>query len=114
MVKLALAADGRDADAIAVAADPGNDPGYEMPGPRVAGAAETERIEDRDRSRAHREDIAQDAADAGRGTLIGLDERGVVVALDLEYDGVAVADIDDPGILAGSADHSRSCGGQCL
>ena len=111
-VELALAADRRHADAIAVAADPGHDPRDEMAGQRMVGAAEAQRIEQRDRARAHREHVAQDAADPGRRALIRLDERGVVVALDLEDDRVAVADIDDPGILARSADHARPRGRQ--
>src|SRR5205085_320730 len=53
------------------------------------------------------EDDAQDASDSGRGALIGLDKGGMVVALDLEDDYFAVADIDDPGILARAADDAR-------
>ncbi len=41
-------------------------------------------------------------------------KRGVIVALDLEDDGVAVADVDDPGIFSGSADHPRAGGRQPL
>jgi hypothetical protein len=48
--------------------------------------AEAQRVHRRDRPRAHGEDVAQDAADAGRRALIGLDEGGVVVALHLEDD----------------------------
>ncbi len=69
-VELALAADRRHPDAIAVAADPGDDAGDEVPGLRVVGAAEAQRIEHRDRPRAHREDVAQDAADPGRRALV--------------------------------------------
>jgi hypothetical protein len=36
----------------------------------------------------------------GRRALVGLDVGGVVVALHLEDGGLAVADIDDAGILA--------------
>ena len=50
----------------------------------------------------------------GRRALIGLDEGGVVVALDLEDDRLAVADIDDAGILARAADHARPGGRQGL
>ena len=113
-VELALAADRRHADAIAVAADPGNHAGDEMPGARMVRAAEAQRIEDRHRPRAHREHIAQDAADPGRRALIGLDKGWMVVALDLEHDRVAVADIDHPGILARPADHPRPSGRQGL
>ncbi len=111
-MEIAFAADRRHADAIAVAADAGDDAGDEMARLRVIGAAEAQRVEIGDRPRAHGEDIAQDAADAGRGALIGLDEGGVVVALDLEHGGLAVADIDDAGILARPADDARPCGRQ--
>ena len=54
---------------------------------------------------AHREHVAQNAADPGRRPLVGLDKRGVVVALDLEDDRVAVADVDNAGIFAGAANN---------
>ena len=41
-VELALAADRRHADAVAVAADPAHDAGQQVAGPRVVGAAETQ------------------------------------------------------------------------
>src|SRR5208282_5623086 len=113
-VKLAFAADRRHADAVTVAADPGDDAGHEMTGARMVGAAETQRIEDRDRPRPHRKDIAQDAPDPSRRTLIRLDEGRVVMALDLEHDGIAIADVDDTGVLPRAADHARPRGRQCL
>ena len=65
--------------------------------------AEAQRVEDRDRAGAHREDVAQDAADAGRGALVRLHGRRVVVALDLERDREPVADRDHAGLLPGPA-----------
>ena len=53
----------------------------------------------RDRSRAHRDDVAEDPADPGRSALERLDRRRVVVALDLEADGLAVPEIEHPRIL---------------
>ena len=79
-----------------------------MAGAGIIGTAEARRIEDRDRPRAHRENVAQNAADAGRRTLVGLDKRWVVVALDFEHDRVAVADIHDPGILTWAADDAAA------
>ena len=64
-------------------------------------------VQGRDRPRAHGEDVAQDAADARRRALVGLDEGGVVVALHLEDAGVPVADVDDAGVLARALDHPR-------
>ena len=95
-----LAADRRHADAVAVAADAAHDAVDEVPRPRVRRVAEPQRVEDRDRPGAHREDVAQDAADAGRGALVRLDRARVVVRLDLERDRQAVADRDDAGVLA--------------
>ena len=66
---------------------------------RPAVVAEPQAVEERERPRAHRDDVAQDPADAGRGALEGLDRRGVVVALDLERDGLALAEVDHAGVL---------------
>ena len=60
----------------------------------------------RDRPGAHGEDVADDAADAGRRALVRLDVGRVVVRLDLEGDRPAVADVDDAGVLA-HADEQR-------
>src|SRR5439155_22790476 len=45
-------------------------------------------------------------------TLIGLDERGVVVALHLEDRGLAVTDVDHARVLTGPADDPRPRGGE--
>ena len=113
-VEVALAADRGNADAIAVGADAGDHAGDQMAGLGVLGAAETQRVEVGHRARAHGEYVAQDAADARRRPLVGLDERRVVVALHLEHRGEAVADVDDSGVLARPANHPRRLGGQRL
>jgi ABC-type phosphate transport system permease subunit len=64
--------------------------------------AEAERVENRDRTGAHREDVAQNAADTGCGALKWLDSRRVVVALDLEGHTKAIADVDDARVFAGT------------
>ena len=97
LVERDLAADGRNADAVAVAGDAGDDAFDGPPRARAFGAvhvAEPQRVHQRDRPRAHGEDVADDAADAGRGALVRLDERRMVVRLDLEDGGEAVADVD--------------------
>ena len=111
-VKTHLAADGRHAEAVAVAADPGHHTGDQRPGLRMLRIAEAQRVHRRDRARAHGEDIAQDAADPGRRALIGLDIGGVVVALHLEHHRLPITNIDDAGILARAADHLRAGGRQ--
>jgi hypothetical protein len=105
-IELDLAADGRHAEGIAVTADTGDDAGDQVPGLGMIRRAEAQRVHRRDGPRAHGEDIAQDAADAGRRALVGLDEGGVVVAFHLEDDAIAIADIDHAGVLAGTLDHA--------
>ena len=70
--------------------------------------AEPQRVEERDGPGAHREDVADDAADARRGALVGLDERRMVVRLDLEDRGEAVADIHGARILARPLQHASA------
>jgi hypothetical protein len=105
-----LAADVGQAEAVAVAADAGDDPGQHPVGVVGVERAEAQRVHDGDRAGAHREDVADDAADAGRGALVGLDVRRVVVRLDLEGDGVALADVDDAGVLADAGEHLAARG----
>ena len=100
-----LAADVGQAQAVPVAADAGDDAGQHAGGVGVVGVAEAQRVHDEHRTRAHREDVAHDAADAGRRALVGLDVARVVVRLDLEGDGQALADVDDAGVLAHADEH---------
>ena len=93
---------------------PATTPADEVARLGVVGIAEAQRVEVGDGARAHGEDVAHDAADAGRGALVGLDVGGVVVALHLEDDGIAVADVDHAGVLAGALDHLRALGRQRL
>ena len=69
------------------------------------GGAKAQRIHDGDRPRPHREDVSQDPADARGRSLVGLDERGVVVGLDLEHRDETVADVDHARVLARPLDH---------
>src|SRR5438067_726808 len=78
----------------------GENPAVARAGLGIVGAAESQRIHDRDGPRAHGEDVAKDAADTGGRALKRLDEAGVIVRLDLECDDVAAADIDDAGVFA--------------
>src|SRR5690606_10739558 len=93
-----LAADVRDPDAVAVVAHPADDAAEQVPHARRGEVAEAERVEHRDRTRAHREDVPQDATHPGRGALVRLDGGRVVVRLDLEGERVPVADLDDTRI----------------
>ncbi len=73
---------------------------------------EAQRIHDGDRTCAHGEDIAQNAAHAGCGALERFDKRRVVVGFDLEGTSPAVADVDNAGILAWSLHHPAAMGWQ--
>ena len=109
-------------DAVAVARDAADDSVDEVLHPRRVERAEAQRVERRHRPRAHREDVAQDPADAGRRALVRLDEGRMVVRLHLERDREPVADVDDrrrsrpgPGSRAGrwsgtsSGGRGRTC-----
>ena len=103
-VEVHLAADRGDADAIAVAADAADHAVHDVFRAGVRGRAEAQRVEVGDGAGAHGEDVAEDAADAGRGALVGLDEARVVVGLHLEHGGEALADVHHAGVLAGALD----------
>ena len=111
-MKAGLSADRRHAEGIAVTADAGDHARHQMARFRMFRIAERNRVQTGDRPRAHREHVAQDAADAGGRALIGLDVARMVVALHLEDHGEPVADIDDAGILARPLDHPRRIGRQ--
>ena len=96
-----LAADGGHADRVAVAGDArsrrprrSTGCGRRRAGPNRSGSMRAIG------PGAHGEDVAQDAADAGGRALVGLDGRRVVVALDADGGGDAVADVDHAGVLA--------------
>ena len=90
-----VAADGGDADAVAVVADAADRAAELEPG-----LAEAQAVEERDRAGAHGDDVAEDPADPRRRALEGLDRGRMVVALDLERDGLAFAEVDDARVLA--------------
>ena len=105
LVEDALAADGRHADRVPVGADSRH-------GTRegVVGRAEAEPVEERDRARAHGDDVAEDSADPGRRALERLDRGRMVVALDLEGGRLAVAQVDHACVLARALEDARAVG----
>ena len=109
VVEDGLASDRGHADRVSVRADP-CDRAVE---PRVA-VREAEPVEQRDRPRTHGDDVAEDAADPGRGSLERLDCRRMVVALDLEADGLAVAEIEHARVLTWALQHAFTRRGKPL
>ena len=75
-----------------------------------AGLAESQPVEQRDRARAHGDDVSQDPADPGRGALEGLDRGRVVVALDLEGDRLAVTEVEDACVFSRPLEDARRRG----
>ena len=111
-VEHGLARDVRDADAVAVAADAADDPAEQLARALLVERAEPQRVAQGDRARAHREDVAQDPAHSRGRALVRLDRGRVVVALDLERDREAVADVDHAGVLTRPLQHARAVRGQ--
>ena len=101
----ALAPHVRDTDAVAVVADARDGVGEQPALVGLGEVTEADRVEQRDRPRAHRDDVAEDPTDTSRGALEGFDRRGVVVALDLEGKREPAPHVDDAGVLAGSLQH---------
>ena len=107
VLEVDLAADGGDADRVAVVADARDRLLEQVARARAArDLAEAQRVEDRDRPRADREDVAQDATDAGRRALERLDRARVVVRLDLERAREPAAQRHRAGVLARAHDHA--------
>src|SRR5581483_6505877 len=69
-----LATDGGNADAVAVSGDAGHHAFEVSPHPWILQRPEAQGIHQRNGPRAHREDVADDAADARGCTLVRLDE----------------------------------------
>src|SRR5271157_2136836 len=115
--ELHLAADVGDAEAVSVRGD-ATDHTFEHrvvlvqsslieAGLRRDGA-EAQRVHDGERTRAHGKDVAQNTANAGCGSLERLDERRMIVRLDLEGAGPAIADVNDARVLARPLYHAAA------
>ena len=100
----------RDPDRVAVVADSLDHPLEEVLRSRRGELAEAQRVEQRDRPRSQREDVAQDASHSGGGSLERLYGARMVVRFDLEGDGVPLADVDRAGVLAGPHQNPRPLG----
>ena len=93
-------ADVREAKAVAVSANAGNHARQHASRVRGIERPEPQWIHHRNRSSAHRDDVADDATHTGCRALIRLDVRGMIVRFDLERDCPTVTDVDHTGVLS--------------
>ena len=110
VLEVDLAPHSRHTDAVSVPADPGHD-SLEVT-PRSRQRPKTQRVQQRDRTSAHGDDIAQDASDSCRRALVRLDRGRVVMGLDLEDGSPTSPDADRAGVLARALKHGRARGRQ--
>src|SRR5690625_1035157 len=68
----------------------------------VVNFAHPKLVHNRDRARAHGNNVAHDPANAGGCALEWLNITGTVVGLDFERHGPAIANVDDTCVLADS------------
>ncbi len=114
-VKVDVAADRRDPDAVAIVGNPGDHAPQEPLGRGRTQVAKAQGIGEQDRPGPHRENVADDPAHPGRRALKRLDCARVVVRLDLEGDRPAVAYVDDARVLlAGLDEHAPEPGPDML
>ena len=70
--------------------------------------AETQGIQQSDRTSTHGENVAEDSTNTCRGALKGFHCRGVIVAFDLEREAMASAKIHHTGVFTGTHQDARS------
>src|SRR4029453_328477 len=112
-----FAADCRNPDAVAVSGDARDHALENAARARSVLTVErskSERVQESDRTRAHREDVTDDPADSRCRSLIGFDERRMVVRFDLEDGSEAIADVDGTCVLAGTLQHPSAARRQLL
>ena len=103
-VEIHLAGNRGDAEAIAVMRNAADHSAEQAAHLGIGEFAKTERIQRADRPRAHREDVANDAAHARGRALEGFDGAGMVVRFDLEGNRQTIADVNDAGVFLAGAD----------
>src|SRR4029077_17385815 len=93
LVERHFSPDGGHTHRVAVAGDAVDHALEEPAGAGRGEGAGAQWVKSRDRTGAHREDVAQDATDAGGRPLMRLDRTRVIVALDADGDGDAVTGV---------------------
>ena len=109
-----FSAERRHAHAVAVVADAADDTSEQIAVARLVEGAKPEAVEQRDGTRAHRKDVAEDAARAGRRPLVGFDGRWMVMRLDLECDRPSARQPQHAGVFTGTLDDLGTGRGECL
>ncbi len=99
MVEDDLSPDGRHPDAVAIVRDSGDDLLEEVAVLLLVEGAEVERVHQGDRTGAHGEDVADDPADTGGGTVVGVHVAWVVVALHRDGESAGIAEPHDSGVI---------------
>ena len=99
-VKPGFSADVRQTQTVAVKADSADNTRCNAGGVGVAKRPEAQRVHHGNRPGTHRDDVANDSANAGGCALERLNEAGVIVAFNFERHGPAFADIDNASVLA--------------
>ena len=101
-------AHGGNPDAIAVMGDAGDNALDQTDIDGIIQRSETQRVEQRDRSGSHGEDVPQDPANPGGGTLEGLHRGWVVMTFNLEGQPMAIPQIDHASVFTGAHQDPRS------
>src|SRR6185312_8767442 len=118
LVEGAFAANGRNAEAIPVMRNARDyalkQPRVPRTGFRIVQLPKAKRVHHCNGPRAHREDVAQDAAYTCCRALKRLDKARVVMRFDFERDRHAVADIDDAGVLTRTLQYVLASRGKLL
>ena len=107
-IKGHFTAHGGNPDAIAVMGNAGDNALYQTDIDGIIQRSETQRVEQRDRSGSHGEDVPQDPANPGGGTLEGLHRGWVVMTFNLEGQPMAIPQIDHASVFTWTHQDPRS------
>ena len=113
-VEITFATNRGHTNTVAVTANAGHDARHQVFCNGIVRLAKAERVHVGDRPCPHGENVPQNTADPGGGTLVGLDIGRMVMAFHFENSCLAIADIDNARIFTRPADHPGCFGGQGL
>src|SRR5690606_30267440 len=99
-IKGNVAAHGRNADTVAVITNAFDNVLEKIRRTLMIAATKTQRVQIRHRPGAHAKNVAQNAADAGRGTLVRFDIAWVIVAFHFESRAKFPGEADNAGVFS--------------